>query len=152
MKWIVWTHLVSSASLFLVFITPLFFRSLRLWSPREGVSYSSAVWACMYYYRSSSNAATDSAATVVMRTDDCAWKQRRSGLIRLGSASERLLAGVGGRLMRKHKASAGLSLSVFVCVWAAQRSGMSESLQPHRPTHTHTHTHTLLKPNELTHR
>ena len=131
---------------------PPFFRSLRLWSPREGVSYSSAVWACMYYYRSSSNAATDSAATVVMRTDDCAWKQRRSGLIRLGSASERLLAGVGGRLMRKHKASAGLSLSVFVCVWAAQRSGMSESLQPHRPTHTHTHAHTLLKPNELTHR
>lgn len=86
------------------------------------------------------DAATDSAATVVMRTGDCAWKQKRSGLIRLGSASERLLAGVGGRLMRKHKASAGLSLSLCLCVWAAQRSGMSESLQPHRPTHTHTHT------------
>lgn len=63
--------------------------------------------------------ATDLVATVVMRTVDCAWKQKRSRLIRLSSTSERLLAGVRGRLMRKHKASAGL-LSVFVCVGSAE--------------------------------
>ncbi|KAM7365685.1 hypothetical protein PAMP_016600 [Pampus punctatissimus] len=43
-----------------------------------------------------SSGATDSVATVVLRTDDCAWKQKRSRLIRLSSASERLLARVRG--------------------------------------------------------
>lgn len=94
----------------------------------------------MYYYTSAlrdggERRCNETAATVVMRTDDCAWKQKRCRLIRLSSASERLLAGVRGRLMRKHKASAGL-LSVFVCVGSAEVRE-SESLQPHRPTHTH---------------
>lgn len=69
--------------------------------------------------------AMDLAATVVMCTDDCAWKQKRSRLIQLSSTSERLLAGVRGRLMRKHKASArflSLCLCLCVCVRAAQRS------------------------------
>ena len=89
------------------------------------------------------DAATDSAATVVRRTGDCAWKQKRSGLIRLGSASERLLAGVGGRLMRKHKASAGLSLSlcVFVCVGSAEVRDEWVTATTQAYTHTHTHTH-----------
>lgn len=89
-----------------------------------------------------SGGATDSAATVVTRMDDCAWKQRRCRLIRLSSASGRLLAGVKGQLMRKHKASGGL-LSVFVCVGSVEVRE-SESPQPHRPTHTHSliHTHT----------
>lgn len=72
---------------------------------------------------------------VVTRTRDGAWKQKRSRLIRLSSTSERLLAGVEGRLMRRHKASGGL-LSMFLCVGSTEVRE-SESLQPHRPTHTH---------------
>lgn len=95
--------------------------------------------------------ATDLAATVVMWTDDCAWKQERSRLIRLSSTSERLLAGVRGRLMRKHKASAGL-LSLFVCVGSAEvrlvgRVTHCNHTGLHTPIHTHSkqakaHTHT----------
>ena len=61
-------------------------------------------------------------------------KQPRSGLIRLSAAAERLLVGVKGRLMRKHKDRAGL-LSMFLCVGSAEVRE-SESLQPHKPTHS----------------
>lgn len=163
MKWRIWTHLVYNNTLshalslpfpfttptpFLIFITrPLSSSliSLRRCAVQRRGAYLWCEHACVITHLPcvmvGSSGATDSASTAVMRTDDCAWKQKRSRLIWLSSTSERLLAGVRGHMMRKHKASTGL-LSLFVCVGSAEVRLVG---RVSHSNHTGLHTHTFLK-------
>lgn len=92
-----------------------------------------------------SGGATDSAGTVA----DCAWKQRRPGLIRLSSRQRGCWQGSEVGWWESTKLAPDFALCLCVCGQRGGQNGReSESLQPHRPTRAYTPRNKLTQANK----
>lgn len=127
--------------------------SLLLWSLRCAAQRRGAyLWcehACIITHlpraMDGSGGATDSAGTVA----DCAWKQRRPGLIWLSSRQRGCWQGSEVGWWESTKLAPDFALCLCLCGQRGGQNGReSESLQPHRPTRAYTTRNKLTQANK----